>query len=64
MCSNPFGVVDSQLLIQCSEVKCSVQYCNSCVQAIQGSSYEHPFVCIACKKNVTPQRNICYLKSI
>ncbi len=64
MCSNPFGIIEDQLLLQCSEVKCGVQYCNSCVQAIQGSSYECPFVCIACKKSVTPQRNMLLEKHI
>jgi GTPase SAR1 family protein len=64
MCSNPFGIVDSQLLFQCSKVKCGEQYCNKCVQANQGSFSEHPFVCISCKKNVTPKRNMLIEKHI
>jgi GTPase SAR1 family protein len=58
VCSNPFGIVDNQLLFQCSEAKCGEQYCNSCVQAIRGSPPKHSFVCITCKKEVTPERNM------
>ena len=58
MCFKPFGIVENQLLLECSEVKCGEQYCSSCVQAIQGIPPEHPFTCISCKNKVIPQRNI------
>jgi hypothetical protein len=57
MCSNPFGIVDNQLLLQCSRKKCGEQYCHSCVQAVRGSPPKRRFVCITCKNYVTPERN-------
>ena len=57
ICCNPFGVVDEQLLFECSNEKCLGQYCSSCVEATGGSSTPHPFFCMTCKKEVSPQRN-------
>lgn len=58
MCSNPFGLVNGQQVFQCPDVKCAEQYCNSCVEAIQGSSPKHPFVCMSCKTDKTPEHNV------
>jgi hypothetical protein len=57
VCHNPFGIVESQLLLECPRIKCGAQYCNSCVEAIRGLSSKHPFTCISCKKEVIPKRN-------
>ncbi len=64
MCSNPFGIVDNQLLFQCSRKKCGEQYCSSCVQAVRGSPPKRLFVCITCKNEVTPERNMLIEKHI
>ncbi|CAF0924439.1 unnamed protein product [Adineta ricciae] len=57
MCSNPFGIIDEELLLECPNDKCSQQYCSSCVNAIRGASCQYPFACADCKQNVTPKRN-------
>ncbi|CAF0934115.1 unnamed protein product [Adineta ricciae] len=57
MCSNPFGIIDEELLLECPNDKCSQQYCSSCVDAIRGASCQYPFTCADCKQNVTPKRN-------
>lgn len=57
ICSNHFGITDDQLLFECSQTTCGAQYCKNCVDSIRGPSLEYPFICMTCKKKVTPKRN-------
>ena len=58
MCSNPFGILDDQLLFECPTEKCGEQYCHKCLQSIQGPLLEdHSITCMSCQKDVHPTMN-------
>ena len=52
MCSNSFGILDDQLVLECTNRDCGEQYCSKCVECIQGASAEHSFTCLSCQKNI------------
>lgn len=50
--------------MQCPKNNCAEQYCNKCVQAIQGFPPVHPFSCTACKAKVVPYYNTLLQKHV
>lgn len=57
LCEGYFGILDDQLLYECPTNKCGEQYCRKCVTTIQGTSNQHPFTCILCRKDVQLTHN-------